>query len=68
MCIRDSIKSGKELRRIAIFGGQESEERFYRLEQNLGLLAAVYYNYQRFAGGLPEEHRIERFCGGGEAG
>jgi len=34
--------------------------------EGLSLLVAVYYNYQRLAGGLPQEHRIEGLGGGGE--
>jgi hypothetical protein len=53
-----NIQRRKELRGIAVFGGEESEERLDGLEHALGLLAAVYYNYQRFACGLPEKDRI----------
>ena len=65
---RQNIQSGKELRAVLVVGHEQGEERVDGFGERFGLLVAIYYNDQRTAGGLPEQHGVQRLGGGGEAG
>ena len=63
---RQNIQSGQELRAVAVVRREQREESMDGFREGLSLLVAIYYNYQRMARGLPQEHRIEGLGGGGE--
>ena len=62
---RKHIARRQQLRAVAVLGRQQTEECLNALRQRLGLLVAIYYNNQRTACGLPQQHRIYGFGGVG---
>src|ERR1035438_7385594 len=48
-----NVKSGKELRAVAIIGHKQVEKAIDGFGKVLGLFIAIYYNHQGTPGGLP---------------
>ena len=62
------VHGGDGLRARQIGSDEQIEEGVHQLAQSLGLLVAVHHDDDVALGGLPQQHDIERFGGGGESG
>ena len=65
---RQHVHGGNGLRARKIGGDQQVEKCVHQFAQGFGLLVAVHDHDDVALGGLPQQHNIERFGGGGEAG
>ena len=53
---------------MAVIGHEQVEKAVDGFEKVLGLLIAIYYNYQGTSGGLPQEYGVDRLRGGRQPG
>src|ERR1035437_10594908 len=53
---------------MAVIGHEQVEKAVDGFEKVLGLLIAIYYNYQGTSGGLPQEYGLNRLRGGRQPG
>ena len=69
LLVREHVERGKELRALRVArGGEQVPEGSGHFVESLGLLVAVDDHHQGPVEGVGEEHQVDGFRGGGEAG